>query len=85
MLYTPDRLIRYVKINCPHCDQDGNITVSRGNFREHLDFTYRGKYIKVFRNGKIFRWALDEYREWKKTGKISCPDCNGAKTWVEPR
>jgi len=77
--------IQVVKCVCDRCNEEGKINIDKIDLLQYFDSTYRGSVGKKFQNGKIFRWALNEYRQWKKTGQIDCPDCYGAHYWTEMR
>ena len=59
---------------CDRCAGRGEIDVDKEEFIEWLEDTY-------FEMEGIVKSALRDYRQWKKYGSVTCPECNGKGEW----
>lgn len=70
--------IRRIKRSCDSCSGRGFVVMDAVDFINYLEHDYRG-------NKNCLRFALEEYRQWKKDKTVTCPECLGAYQWEEPR
>ena len=65
---------------CEVCKGEGQVQVNREGFVEYLENVYR---LACFKDKRIFKRALSDYRIWKASGLVKCDECDGYGTWTE--
>lgn len=61
-------------VYCETCNATGGLVVDRDEMKEYLRDGYAGHR---------WRGMLDMYRQWKKTGEVTCHECEGAGSWEQ--